>query len=251
MDFLIFECYSYDLLLITITFEAIMLNRQESIAVLGKHFRQKKIATIKDIMLLINAKNNMGVYRRLKEIDYVSSFSNSGMYYTLKTVADFNSSGLSFINEVGFSLYGNLKQTLIHLIEESASGKTHQELEIQLKINLKNSLHNALLDLVRSKKISRIAPSNSHVYLYVSVHENRAKKQISNRNEKKIILEKSELSDWVIVEILSSIIRANQIAMIDSQKIISDLSLRNVILSESQVNEILNKLNLKKTLGYR
>ena len=44
---------------------------------------------------------------------------------------------------------------------------------------------------------------------------------------------------------------ANQIAMIDSQKIISDLSLRNVILSESQVNEILNKLNLKKTLGYR
>ncbi len=155
-----------------------MLNRQESIAVLGKHFRQKKIATIKDIMLLINAKNNMGVYRRLKEIDYVSSFSNSGMYYTLKTVTDFNSSGLSFINEVGFSLYGNLKQTLIHLIEESESGKTHQELEIQLKINLKNSLHNALLDLVRSKKISRIAPSNSHVYLYVSVHENRAKKQI-------------------------------------------------------------------------
>jgi len=226
-----------------------MLNQQESIKVLRKYFKKNEIATIENLMQLLKTKNSMSVYRRLLKLNYLSSFTDAGKYYTLKTIADFDSSGLWFINEIGFSCYGNLKKTVTHLIEQSETGKTYHELEKQLKINLNNSLHNALLSLVQSHKILRVALPDSRLYLYTSSSQIVSRKQISSRNELKSVLKENDYPDWIIIEILASIIRTNHEIRIEYAIIVSDLLSRKIIVTKTQVEQVLNKFNLKKTLG--
>jgi hypothetical protein len=225
-----------------------MLNQKESTAVLKNYFKKKKFATMKDLIHLLKTTNSMSVYRRLKNLNYLSSFSDAGKYYTLKNVADFDSSGLWFVDEIGFSYYGNLKQTLVHLIEQSNAGKTYQELERQLKTNLGNALHNSLLNLVKANKISRTTLSSSHVYLYASANSAKAKKQMICRNAFQVTWKETEYPDYIIIEILASIIKTTRGIQIDLSKIVLDLKVKKIIITEDQVEHILNKLNLKKTL---
>ena len=95
-----------------------MLTKEDSIKSLNNYFKKSKIATISELMMLLNTTNRMSVFRRLKETDYISSFSAAGKYYTLKNVATFNKAGLWIFNEIGFSRFGTLKDTLIFFIEK-------------------------------------------------------------------------------------------------------------------------------------
>jgi hypothetical protein len=97
--------------------------------------------------------------------------------------------------------------------------------------------------------ISRITISNNgQVYLYMSADKYRAKKQIACRSDMRVAWKESGYPDWIIIEILASVIRINEGVRIESSKIVSDLTGRGIILTEDKIEYILNKLNLKKTL---
>ena len=225
-----------------------MLTKEESVKSLESYFKKNKIATMTELMLLLKTTNRMSVFRRLKILDYISSFSSSGKYYTLKNIPPFNNSGLWIFNNIGFSCYGNLKATLIYFIEESEVGITHSELKEKLKINLREALHHALFSLFESQKISRVTISNEKIYLYTSANLTRAKKQISNRGKMNVSWNEIDFPDFIVIEILAAIIRTNQAMKIDSSKIVSELKIRKINVTESQIEHILNKVDLKKTL---
>ena len=100
---------------------------KDASAMLKKFFKKNKIAQLVDLFNLLHTKSRMSVFRRLRELQYLSSYTHSGSYYTIKNIPDFNSSGLWYFNEVGFSKFGNLKETLIHIIDDSDSGTSKNQ----------------------------------------------------------------------------------------------------------------------------
>ena len=116
-----------------------------------------------DLQLLREKLKNRSVrsiFRDLIAEGYFSSFTHAGKYYTLKNIPRFNSDGIWFYQEMGFSKFGTLKNTLVKLIENSEAGKTHDELNKQLRIRV----HNTLLDLVRINKITRKKIKSDFIY---------------------------------------------------------------------------------------
>jgi hypothetical protein len=113
----------------------------------------------------------------------------------LPGVAHFDSQGLWFYDAVGFSRFGNLKQTVIHLVDQSVAGKTHEELEKQLRLRV----HNTLLDLVRSGKITR--EMFEGVFVYLNIRTDRAQQQLVCRREGAGDSAQDIVSDGVVIEL--------------------------------------------------
>ena len=86
-------------------------------------FRQKKIATLDQIITLMNNPARMTIFRKLEELNYVSSYSHRGKYYTLRSIARFNSDGLWSCQDVRFSKFGNLLDTAEALVDQSSAEK--------------------------------------------------------------------------------------------------------------------------------
>ena len=220
-----------------------MLTKPDALKVLRAFFKKKRVAMLPDIYALLGTTSRMSAFRRLRELDYLSSFSHVGRYYTLPTVANFDPQGLWFYEEVGFSHFGNLKETVIHLVDQSAAGKTHEELEKQLRLRV----HNTLLDLVRSGKIAREAFEG--VFVYLSMHTDRAQQQVVCRREGVGDSVQDVLPDGIVIEVLAEIIRGNRV-QIDQSAILSRLAERGIRITALQLNQLCTRLGLKKTLGF-
>ncbi|MGB7934885.1 MAG: hypothetical protein WCH04_22220 [Gammaproteobacteria bacterium] len=220
-----------------------MLSKPDALKALHAFFKKKQVAMLPDIYAVLNTTSRMSAFRRLQELDYLSSFSHAGRYYTLPAVANFNLQGLWFYEEVGFSRFGNLKETVIHLVDQSVAGKTHEELEKQLHLRL----HNTLLELVRSGKIARQALKG--VFVYLNRDANRAQQQLIRRHDGVVDSAQDVLPDGIVIEVLSEIIRSNQV-QIDQSAILIRLAQRGIRITQSQLKHLCISLGLKKTLGF-
>jgi len=90
-------------------------------------FDQKKCLTIEEISQSLDY-SFISIRRFLKAIGYHSSFTDNGKWYTLLTIPSFNKKGLWFHQKIGFSMHGNLNQTILHFINTSRQGLTAKEL---------------------------------------------------------------------------------------------------------------------------
>ena len=123
--------------------------------------RKRRVVTISDLCEVIGSSSRMTVFRRLRQIEYVTSYTHAGRYYTLYDIARFDSDGIWFYDDIGFSQNGSLKNTVTYLVDNGDGGKFHSDLERQLKVRV----HNVLLDLVRSKQIKRTKFEGQFLYL--------------------------------------------------------------------------------------
>lgn len=216
-----------------------MLTRPNALKALSAFFKKAVIAQLPELYKLLDTTSRMSVFRRLRDLDYLSSYSHLGCYYTLSYVAHFDSQGLWFYGGVGFSRFGSLKKTVIQLIEQSTAGRTHEELEKQLHLRV----HNTLLELVRCDKITR--EKFKGVFLYLSIHSDTAQKQRVERLEGS----QKRLPDGIVVEVLAEIIRGNQ-SYIDQKALLSRLAAKDIVLTSSQLKQLCMHLDLKKTVGF-
>jgi hypothetical protein len=219
-----------------------VLSKPDALKALRSFFKKNRLARLPDLYTLLGTPSRMSVFRRLRELNYLSSYSHAGRYYTLPSVAQFDSQGLWFYGQVGFSRFGNLKQTLLQLIDQSLAGKTHEELERQLRVRV----HNPLLELVRSGTITREAFGGA--YLYLSIRTDSANKQRARRHEGKLDSTEDVLPDGVVIEVLAEIIRSNRLH-IDQDALVSQLAVRRIRTTASQLEQLCTRLDLKKTLG--
>ena len=107
---------------------------------------------VRDLFEVVESTSRMTVFRRLSGVEYLCSYTHTGRYYTLFDIARFDSDGIWFYNDIGFSQNGSLKKTVAYLVDGGDGGKFYSDLERQLRVRV----HNVLLDLVRSKRIKRL-----------------------------------------------------------------------------------------------
>ncbi len=140
-----------------------MKRLNKSADILQKFLNKNKIATIEEIKKILSTQSRMTAFRRLTELNYISSCSHSGKYYSLKRIPRYNKYGLWQFNSVLFSKYNTLINTLKKLISKSPKGFTASELIkiIQCKVD------DVLLELVKKKAIDR--KKISGVYVYFSI----------------------------------------------------------------------------------
>ncbi|KPA13744.1 hypothetical protein MHK_006049, partial [Candidatus Magnetomorum sp. HK-1] len=123
-----------------------ILTKSETIVT---YLKNKKLVTMEELKLRLGTKCRMTVFRRLSKLGYISSYSHSGRYYSLKRIARYNKYGIWSYDSVLFSKYGTLKKTLEFLIDNSYKGYIASELNTILKVKVEDSL----LELVKNKII--------------------------------------------------------------------------------------------------
>jgi hypothetical protein len=120
----------------------------------------------------------MTVFRKLSMLGYISSYSHSGKYYSLKRIARYNKYGIWSYKSALFSKKGTLKKTIELLIGNSTEGHTASELNSILKVKVED----ALLELVKNKIIIR--KKISGIYIYFAETSKLSKKQELTRIDK-------------------------------------------------------------------
>ena len=121
----------------------------------------QKVATLEDLKDTLGTTGTMTVFRQLKALGYLSSYSHRGKYYTLREIPDFDEQGLWGWHSVWFSRVGNLIETARKFVEEADSGFTASELESLLHVECKR----VLLQLYRQHRVARDRIGGVYVYL--------------------------------------------------------------------------------------
>jgi hypothetical protein len=131
----------------------------------------KKIMTIGELKSNLKTQYRMTVFRKLSKLGYISSYSHSGKYYSLKRIARYNKYGIWSYKSALFSKNGTLKKTIKFLIDSSTQGFTASELNNIVKVKVEDTL----LELVKNKIIIR--KKISGIYIYFATASNLSKKQ--------------------------------------------------------------------------
>jgi hypothetical protein len=116
---------------------------------------------------------DMTVFRKLRQLDYVSSYSHRGRYYTLKDGADFDRRGLWTVRGVHFSRFGSLVDTVDRFVTRSERGFLASELAIELQAEVKEPLRK----LVSLGRIAREEISDHFVYCAAEAEHRRRQLQ--------------------------------------------------------------------------
>jgi hypothetical protein len=126
----------------------------------GTYFKRHKIATLKQLQNALGNPNERTVFRKLKSLDYLSSYSHRGMYYTMQSIANYDAEGLWSYQAVWFSKFGSLLETAKAFIERSEAGFSAAELGQALHVESKH----CLLSLIRAGTVQREKLQGCYIY---------------------------------------------------------------------------------------
>ena len=206
--------------------------------------RKRRVVTISDLSEVIGTSSRMTVFRRLRQIEYVTSYTHAGRYYTLYDIARFDSDGIWFYDDIGFSQNGSLKNTVSYLVDKSDAGKFHFDLQRQLRVRV----HNVLLDLVKSNQIERIKFEGQ--YLYLSSDKAQCTKQIEHRNQLSLRARRlpAFISEPMVIEILAEVIRQSK-RHPHADQVASALAMRGLPISEMDVMSVFDQYDVEKKIA--
>jgi hypothetical protein len=100
------------------------------------------------------------VRRFLAEIGYLSSFTHNGAWYTLGSIPRFDTDGLWYYSDIGFSCAGSLTNTLVELTTRSVAGLSAEQLGAKLRCRC----HSVRVQLCRQGRLSRQKLGSAYVY---------------------------------------------------------------------------------------
>ena len=216
------------------------------VAQITQLFKTHRILTINQLQEFLD-RSRRTLFRDLSPLASLSSFTHAGKYYTLQSIAQFNSNGLWFFEGVGFSLDGTLKVTLLNKVHASLTGFTQKELSQLLRLRV----HDPLRTLVEEKRLQRQVLSD-RVYLYLSHNESKAQQQMNQR----ISLQKVN-SDYLPsidhrIEILAETIRCYLKVEWVAEELLPGLHHRGVSVTSKDIETVLALYDIKKnSLGNR
>src|ERR1700692_2229134 len=121
-----------------------------------------KIANLPDLKHALGTYVDITVFRKLKELDYLTSYSHGGRFYTLREIARFGADGLWSSAPAWFSRYGTLMATAEAFVRSSVAGYFAEELSAILHVGTQDVLRH----LAQQKRIARELISG--LFLYAS-----------------------------------------------------------------------------------
>lgn len=135
----------------------------------------QKIATMDELKRALGTEVDQTVFRKLRQFDYLTSYSHRGRYYTLRDIPRFDELGLWSYRSVFFSRYGTLVATTETFVHLSDAGYYATELKRILQVRVKNTL----LSLIHQGRLEREKVLGR--YLYCSPDPDERKQQILMR----------------------------------------------------------------------
>ena len=170
-------------------------------------FVKKTVVDLPTIQEALGGVSPMTAFRCLKQVPYRRSYDHNGRYYSRHDPSRYDGLGLWSFGGVHFSNDGSLKDTVRRLVRESAAGATHRELSDKLRVRV----HNALLNLVQGREVTREQVEAVYVYLHpeASVRE----EQIARRREDMKARESGDgeatafPDDAVVIQVLLTLLR--------------------------------------------
>lgn len=136
-----------------------------------------KIATLNELKQALGTSVDVTVFRKLKPLDYLTSYSHRGRYYTLREIARFDDQGLWSQAAVWFSQSGTLLATAETFINRSPRGYFAEELARVLHVEVQDALH----QLVQQHRIARQLVSG--LYLYTAMDRSVQQRQLITRRK--------------------------------------------------------------------
>jgi len=124
-------------------------------------FRRKPVVDLDELRRALRTPSRTTVFRALRDVGYLTSYSHTGRYYTLTRIPRFDAHGLWWYNDIGFSTHGTLRRTLVQLVEAAPAGHTHDEFRAVVRLRV----HDTLRLLVRAGEIVREPWAGASVYL--------------------------------------------------------------------------------------
>jgi hypothetical protein len=142
---------------------------------LRRHLLRHKIATLAELKQALGTNADLTVFRKLKALDYLSSYTHRGRYYALRETARFDDAGLWSHDAVWFSRFGTLVATIEAFVNQSRRGWFADELADALHAEVQDPLH----DLVRAGRLRRSQLAGR--FLYTSADSGHARDQFRTR----------------------------------------------------------------------
>ena len=136
---------------------------------------QSKIATLDELKQALGTSVDITIFRKLKPLDYVTSYSHRGRYYTLREIARFDDKGLWSQTDVWFSQAGTLLATAETFVNRSPRGYFADELAGALHVEVQDALH----QLAQQRRITRQLVSG--LYLYTAIDRTIRQGQLLTR----------------------------------------------------------------------
>ena len=128
--------------------------------VLRQYLLRHKIATLPELRRALKTDVDLTIFRKLQTLNYVSSYTHRGSYYSLQEIVRFDDTGLWSHQAVWFSRYETLLATVEAFVNRSPNGVFASGLAEALHVEV----HDALRQLVQQERLRR-AEING-VYLY-------------------------------------------------------------------------------------
>ncbi len=116
------------------------------------------------------------VFRKLKQLGAITSYSHRGRYHSLKKLARFDENGIWTVDSVRFSKHGTLVATAEALVPQCEAGCYASELEDLLGVGVRETL----LRLFRKGRVDRERITNR--FLYCSIVPNQKRRQLMARH---------------------------------------------------------------------
>ena len=202
---------------------------------------KNRVMSVKQLRHEFRGRSRSSLFRDLRKLDEISSFTHTGQYHALKRSAAFDESGLWFFQDIGFSQYGTLKNTLVQVISDSRAGMTHKEMKTLFRIDVQKPL----TDLVNTSAVTRqLLPRR--IYVYLSVTEKKADDQFQRRlaiNDRPMDIALPPES--IRIEILVEVIQAPQ-RTLEENVLGPLLRERGVIITDDEIAYVLAYYDIKK-----
>ena len=136
---------------------------------------RSKIATLDELKQALGTSVDVTVFRKLKPLDYLTSYSHRGRYYTLREIARFDDKGLWSQSAVWFSQSGTLLATAETFVNRSPRGYFAEELARALHVEVQDALH----QLAQQRQVTRQIVSG--LYLYTAIDRTIQQGQLLTR----------------------------------------------------------------------
>jgi len=144
-------------------------------SVLDQYLRRHKIADLPELKRALRTDTDLTVFRKLKQLEYLASYTHRGRFYTLPDIAHFDDRGLWSQEGVWFSRHGTLLVTAEVFVNQSTDGYYAQELADVLHAEVQQPLRR----LVAEQRLAR-TELEGH-FLYTAFEPTPRRKQILAR----------------------------------------------------------------------
>jgi len=197
-----------------------------------------KVMTINDLKKRIVV-SEITIRRKLKKSKAITSYNMNGRYYTLPHLPMFDSWGLWNYNDIRFSKYGNLNQTIIQLIHHSPSGLQAETIGRLIEYAPHSLLHRlAVKSNIRREKLFG-------KYVYFSYQQQVYQTQLDQFKSKHTGYSAVEV-DIPCQTAVMLLIEKIKGPKDNNAQIVKRLLEQNVTISELQVERFFEKNGIKK-----